>query len=76
MSHAGAWKPRSLLLWPIILLWKLVSFVVTLTGILLGLGLGVLFMILGLALTATFVGAIVGIPLFILGFMLLLRALY
>jgi len=65
-----------LILWPLKLLWGLVTFIANLTGILIALILGALLMIIGLALIATFAGAIVGIPLFIIGFLLVLRGLY
>jgi len=76
MSTDHARRRIPLLLWPLVLAWRLVTLVANLTGILLALGLGLLLMMVGLACCATFVGAIVGIPLFILGFLLLLRALY
>ena len=65
-----------LLVWPVRILWRLVTCIANLTGIILALILGMLFMVIGLALTASFIGAILGIPLFILGFLLLLRGLY
>jgi len=65
-----------LLLWPLVLTWRLITFFANIVGILLTLLLGVLFMVLGLALCASILGAVLGIPLFILGFMLLLRGLY
>ena len=64
------------LLLPIVWLWRFVTFLVNLTGILLALALGVIFMMLGVFFTSTFFGAIFGIPLFALGFLLVLRALY
>ena len=76
MSQAIPRRRTPLLFWPIILLWRLVTCIANLTGILLAILLGVIFMIIGLAFCATFVGAIIGIPLFILGFLLLLRGLY
>lgn len=65
-----------ILLWPFILLWKIVTFVVNLTGILLGLTVGFFLLVLGVFLTSTIIGALIGIPLCILGVMLMARALY
>lgn len=65
-----------IVLLPFVVLWRLVTLVANLMGIILTLILGVLFMMIGLAFIGTFFGAIIGIPLFILGFFLLLRGLY
>jgi hypothetical protein len=67
---------KPLLLLPIVWSWRLVTFVASMTGIVLALILGLLFMMVGLAFASTFIGAFVGIPIFILGFLLLIRALY
>lgn len=77
MPEAVDCKRRTpLLVLPIVWLWRFVTFLVNLIGILLALILGLFFMVIGLALISTVMGAIFGIPLFILGFMLLLRAFY
>ncbi len=69
-------KRTPLLLWPFAALWGLLSFVLNLTGRLLGVLLGLALMVGGSVLTVTFVAAPVGIPLVILGFLLLLRSLF
>lgn len=77
MTHELTQRRRTpILLLPIVWLWRFVTFVANLTGILIALTLGLILMVIGLALTWTVIGAVFGIPLFILGFMLLLRALY
>ena len=76
MSTTVQRKRTPILAWPFILLWKIVTWFVNLTGIMVGLLLGFVFMVLGFFLTMTVIGAIVGIPLFIVGFMIALRALY
>ena len=77
MTHELAPRRRTpIVFFPIVWLWRFVTFLANLTGILLGLALGLGLMVIGLALTWTVIGAVLGIPLFILGFMLLLRALY
>ncbi len=63
-------------LWPFYALWRLVTLILGVTGRLVAVVLGVVFMIVGGILTLTIVGAIVGIPLMIFGFTLLLRGLF
>ena len=65
-----------LVLLPLVLLWRLVTGIAKLTGILVALVLGVALMVLGAVLTATVVGAVIGVPLFAVGFLLFLRGLY
>ena len=69
-------KRRPLFHWPVILMWRLATKVASLTGILLALGLGLLLMIVGMVFIQTFIGAIIGIPLFAFGFLLVIRGLY
>jgi hypothetical protein len=64
------------LLWPFWALWKLIAGIVTATGRLVAVILGLVFLILGVVLTVTVVGAIVGIPFIIFGFLLVLRGLF
>ena len=75
MSSARS-RPTPLLLWPVVILWRVVSMLVQLTGILLALAIGFVFMILGVALSMTVVGAVIGVPLLFLGIMITLRAIY
>jgi len=65
-----------LLLWPVVLLWRLATFVATLTGIVMALMLGFVLMVIGLALTSSLVGGVIGIPMFLFGLLLLVRGLY
>lgn len=62
--------------WPVVGLWKLVTFVANLTGILLALVLGFVLMILGSILCATLIGAVIGVPVFVIGVLLVIRGLY
>ena len=57
-------------------LWTLVSFVLTSIGRLTALILGLVLLLVGALLTMTVVGAIVGIPMLILGLLLTARALF
>lgn len=64
------------LLWPFYALWRLLGFVLELTGRVLGVVLGLLLVIAGIIVSLTVVGAVVGIPLAVLGFMLMVRGLF
>jgi hypothetical protein len=57
-------------------LWGLVAGIIKVTGRLVAMLIGLVLMIAGVALTATVVGAIVGIPLLIFGFTLAVRGLF
>jgi hypothetical protein len=57
-------------------LWRLLAAIVELTGRLVAVILGVVLMIVGAVVTVTVVGAFVGIPLMLFGFMLVVRGLF
>jgi hypothetical protein len=63
-------------LWPFHALWRLLSFVLATTGRLLCAILGLALMIVGTVLALSVVGAPIGVPLVLLGFLLLVRALF
>ncbi len=63
-------------IWPFVTLWKLIAGIVTLTGRLVAVILGLVLMLVGILVSLTVVGAIVGIPLAIVGFLLVLRGLF
>jgi hypothetical protein len=63
-------------LWPFWAIWKLVIGIVAGTGRLVAVILGLVLLIVGAVLTATVIGAIVGIPLIILGLLLMVRGLF
>lgn len=65
-----------LLLAPMVWLWNLVSFILGLTGRLLAVVLGFVMLVAGVLLSLTVVGAIIGIPIIIVGFALVLRGLF
>jgi hypothetical protein len=62
--------------WPFWALWRLVTWIVVLVGRLLAVVLGGVLMLAGFLLCLTVIGAIIGIPLAILGFLLALRGLF
>ena len=64
------------LLWPFWAVWRLLFFIIELTGRLVGGILGLVFMVVGIVATLTVIGAVVGIPLIIFGFLLMLRCIF
>ena len=63
-------------LWPFYALWRLLTFILNATGRLVLAVLGIALMVVGLAVSLTVVGAPIGIPLAILGLLLLLRTFF
>lgn len=64
------------ILWPFVALWDLVTGILKLTGRLVAMLVGIVLMIAGIAVSLTVIGAIIGIPLVIFGFMLTVRGLF
>ncbi len=64
------------LLLPFWALWKLIAGIVELTGRLVAVVLGFVLMLVGGILTVTVIGAIVGIPMLIIGFLLALKGMF
>lgn len=75
MTRDGERRPPWIFL-PFLALWRLLTLVLELTGRLVAVVLGLVLMIAGAFLTATVVGAPLGIPLAVLGLLLLLRGLF
>jgi hypothetical protein len=69
-------KKIPLLLRPFIWIWNFIAYIVSLTGRLVAVILGLALMIVGALLTITVVGAIVGIPLIIIGILIIVRGLW
>ena len=65
----------SLLLFPLRLVWGFIGFLFSFLGILLSLIIGGVVIIAGICLTATIIGAIIGIPLIISGFLLIVKSI-
>ena len=61
---------------PFVAVWDLLAMVLKITGRLLGVLLAAGLMVVGIALTMTIAGAPVGIPLAILGFLLMIRSIF
>ncbi len=71
MERGTAW-----FMWPFVALGRLVGGIVSLTGRFVAIMLGIVLMILGLIFTITFLGAIIGIPVFLFGLLLVYRGLF
>ena len=63
-------------LWPFAALWKLLAVIVELTGRFVAMVLGIVFIVVGVIVSLTIIGAIVGVPLAIIGLLLLLRGIF
>lgn len=63
-------------IWPVKLLWKCATMTCNAIGILLCLILGSAMLFAGYLLVSTFIGAIFGLPMMVIGAFLILRALY
>lgn len=61
---------------PFVVLWSLLSFILGLTGRIVIITLGLALMIVGGVLTVTILGAPIGIPIIIIGFLLALRGIF
>jgi hypothetical protein len=66
----------TVLTWPFHVLWSLTAFILQTTGRLLAVLLGIVLMIVGVMVSLTVIGAIIGIPLTLFGFALMLRGLF
>jgi len=64
------------ILWPFVAIWRLVAGIIEMTGRLVAVILGLVLMIVGVRLSATVVGAVVGIPLIVFGFLLVIRGFF
>ena len=76
MSAASKKKSVPWYLWPFWAVWRLVGFILKLTGRLVAVVLGLVLMLAGALVSLTVIGAFVGVPLFILGLLLVFRGLF
>lgn len=63
-------------LWPFVAIWRLLAAILSLTGRVVGLVLGLALLFSGLVVTLTVLGAVVGVPLMIVGLLLIVRGLF
>lgn len=66
----------SVLLWPVKATWQLTAAILEVLGRMLSLVLGLLLVIIGVIVSLSVIGAVIGIPLMLLGFALILRGLF
>lgn len=66
----------SWLAWPFVALWRLLTFILKLTGRLVAGILGLVLMGVGLVLIVTVIAAPLGIPLIVIGLLLTIRAIF
>ena len=64
------------ILWPFHAIWKLLTFILNVTGRILCAILGIVLMAAGVGLSLTIIGAVAGVPLAAFGFLLAVRALF
>jgi hypothetical protein len=63
-------------LWPFYAIWRLLTFILEVTSRIIAALIALVLMAAGVSITLSIVGAPVGIPIAILGFLLLVRALF
>ncbi len=63
-------------LWPFWAIWMLVATIVEMVGRFIAIAIGLVFMLAGVLVSLTIVGAVVGIPLAIIGFLLVVRGIF
>ncbi len=74
--HRGGGGCLGLLLWPFVAIWRLLATIVELTGRFVAMILGLVFLIVGVLVSLTIIGAIIGIPMAIIGVLLFLRGIF
>lgn len=70
-KHSVPWY-----LWPFAAIWRLLATIVELTGRFVAMLIGIVLILVGVIVSLTVIGAIVGIPLALIGFLLFLRGLF
>jgi len=63
-------------LWPFAAIWRLLAVIVELTGRSVAMVLGIVFIVVGVIVSLTVIGAIIGLPLALVGLLLFLRGLF
>lgn len=76
MSKKNKQRQVPLLLWPFYAIWRLLAWIVGLTGRLIAILLGIILMIVGLIISLTIVALPIGVPLIIFGLLLILQGLF
>lgn len=76
MSAATHKKQIPWYLWPFVAIWKLLAVIVEMTGRFVAMVLGIVLIIVGVIASLTIIGAIVGVPLAIIGLLLFFRGMF
>ena len=63
-------------LWPFVAIWKLLAVIVEMTGRFVAMVLGIVLILVGVIFSLTIIGAIVGVPLAIIGLLFFLRGIF
>lgn len=63
-------------LWPFAALWKLLAVIVEMTGRFVAMVLGIVLLVVGVIISLTIIGAIVGVPLAVVGLLLFFRGMF
>ncbi len=63
-------------LWPFWAVWMLLATIVEMVGRFVAMVLGLVLILVGVLISMTIIGAIIGIPLALIGFLLLLRGIF
>ena len=66
----------SCLVWPFVAVWRLVAFVFEFVGRFFAVTLGLILMLLGVVVSLTGIGAIIGVPLLLFGVVLIIRGFF
>ena len=69
-------QPTPWFLWPFKALWMLLATIVEMVGRFVAIVLGLVLMLAGFLVSLTVIGAIIGIPLFIIGALLTLKGIF
>ena len=70
-KHHAPWY-----LWPFVAIWKLLAVIVEMTGRLVAMIIGIVLMLVGGLVSLTVIGAIVGVPLAIVGLLLFIKGIF
>ena len=73
MAHA---RTIPWLLWPFVIVWRLLELVFIVTGRILGILLALGLMVVGIAIAMMTAGAPLGVPIAVLGFLLMIRSIF
>lgn len=62
--------------WPITALWRLLATIVEMAGRFAAILIGLVFILVGILLSLTIIGALLGVPLFVVGVLLVIKGIF